>query len=37
MNCGDGLGLACGEDVLCTDDVEEEEEVLVLVGVWGGV
>lgn len=33
MNWGDGLCFACGEAVLWTEEVEEEDEVLVLVGV----
>lgn len=33
MNWGDGLGLACGEGALWAEEVEEEDEVLVLVGV----
>lgn len=37
MNWGAGLGLDCMEAVLCTEEVEEEDEVLDLVGVWGGV
>lgn len=38
MNWGDGFGcLACGEGALWTEEVDEEEDVLVLVGVCGGV